>query len=310
MMGQNAKHQKRSHSHNDDLLPDARQDGEAKSTSKGHSRSLPDIIEVKPELCNEMVNVPLSCSATTKAMINVCKGDINPSKSTHIRMNKNQQQSFQNQKNELCERKTATKRCNVPFIQNSNTFQDLNYMDFLLNKSNQVTLGKPSVKGRPNQFVPFNQPLAVSCTEAYTPVNKTKITVFLPPMSYETENQLLRVFYDISKLHSCNFSVDRKDTPMRDEGRISDLASQHHDTSQEPIKVPAIQKRKSQQLTKKQQKSVTFPELRLLQSKLHSLGTHIQPIDVRPEQTQYQGSSSDSDSFPPLYPEVVMQYSP
>ncbi|MPC22427.1 hypothetical protein E2C01_015440 [Portunus trituberculatus] len=141
--------------------------------------------------------------------------------------------------------------------------------------------------------------------ETCTSVNKTKITVSLPPMSFKTENQLLKVFFEISKLHGCDVSVDRKDSAMRDEDRIRELASHHLGSSKKLTKASGIQKRKSQQLTNKQQNSATFQELRILQSKLHSLGTQIQPIEVKQEQTQCQDSSSDSDSFPLLYPEYL-----
>ncbi|XP_045120557.1 uncharacterized protein LOC123509983 [Portunus trituberculatus] len=297
------------HIHNN-LTPDTRQDGEPKSKSKDHPRNLPAITTLKPEICKEVVKFVSSCSATTKTETTVHPRNMNQVKSTHSRMNENLQQSYSSQKNQLGERKTPQKRCKVPLIQNSNAFQHLNCMNFSMNKRNQVNVGRPSVRGRPDQFVPLNQPFTIQPTETCTSVNKTKITVSLPPMSFKTENQLLKVFFEISKLHGCDVSVDRKDSAMRDEDRIRELASHHLGSSKKLTKASGIQKRKSQQLTNKQQNSATFQELRILQSKLHSLGTQIQPIEVKQEQTQCQDSSSDSDSFPLLYPEVIMQSSP
>ncbi|XP_063877305.1 uncharacterized protein LOC135109686 [Scylla paramamosain] len=303
--------EKLTHIHNDNLTPDARQEEETKSTSKGHPRNLPAITALKPEICKEVAEVPSSCSVITKTETTVSKRSKNPTQPAHPTINENQQQSYPSQENQLGERKTAQKRFNVPV-----TFRHLDNMDFSVNKRYQVTMGRPSVRGRPGQFVPVNQPVICSA-ETYTPVKKTNITISLPPMSHQTEKQLLKVFFEISKLHGCDVSVDRKEIAMRDEGRISNL-TYYNGSSQQPTKAAGIQERKSQQLTNKQQKSTptkpTFPKLRTLQSKLHTLGTQLHPLEVGKslpqKQTLCQNSSSDSDSSLPLYPEVIMQNSP
>lgn len=319
--------EKVTHFYHDSQTPDGGKKEDPKSTSKGHSRNPPAIIEQESEVCIKTVTVPSSCSAKTKAETNVRKRSMNQIQPVHPEINENQPQSYPSKKNQLGDRKRAHKRSNVPGHQDCHlntglnvTFQHLRNMDFSVNKRSHVTRGRPSVRGRPAQLVPVSQPLVnFNCsTDQCTPVKKTKITVSFPPMSHQTENQLLRVFFEISKLHGCDVSVDRKETLMKNESKSSNLTSHHHGSSQQLTKLADIQTIEFQQLKKKQQKSAAFqpslPKLRTLQSKLHTLGTHIQPLEVEQvlpqEQTQCPDSSSDFDSSLLLYPEVIMNSSP
>lgn len=312
------------HTLNNNQTPDGGQKEEPKSTSKDHSENPPAIIVPDPEVCMKTVNVLSSCSATTKTETNVRKRSMSQSQPTHPKMNENQLQSCPSQKNQLGDTKIAHKRCIVPAHQDCHVntrlnvaFQQPRNMDLSVNKKNHVTRGGPSVKGRPAQFVPASQSLAIHPTETCAPVKETEVTVSFPPMSYQTENQLLKVFFEISKLHGCDVSVHRKETVMRNECKVGALTSHHRCSSQQLTKAPDIQTREFQQLKKKQQKSAafqpSFPRLRTLQSQLHTFGTQIHPLGAEglPQgQTQCQNSSSDSDSSQLLYPEVIMNSSP
>ena len=187
---------------------------------------------------------------------------------------------------------------------------------FLLNKDHKLARGKPEVRKDPAQPSP-NSSLAISSTSKHQFGKKTKITISLPPLSNETENQLITVFFHISKLHGCKISVDRmkkEETSMRNEVNLTNMASRYPAFSQQLAVAAQNQRRKSQKATQKQKMSASSQlasklSLSSLQSKLNSLGTQLEVVQPQPHQQlqQSQEGSSGSSELLFIYPEVVMK---
>lgn len=306
---------------------DASNEREPITTSTSQPRNLPASTTVKPKIYHENTLTPSSlCSVISNTKTTLPQGNMGQGEPGHPRMSHSQQPSCFYRNFRLRDtRKTPKKKCNISFIQNCHpkiaqnaTFQHLSSMNSLLNNGSELTRGSPTVRGEPGQFSPPILSTDVSSTKKCKSVKKTKITVSLPPMSDSTENQLITIFIEISKLHGCDVSVDKKETAMRNEPNTAYLASHHTASCQQSRLATSVKQNKSQQPTGTQHKSASsypdFSKLRALQAQLHSFGTQLHVMQPQQESQQQQPQqlqeSSDFDGTLPIYTEVIMQSTP
>ncbi|XP_050724765.1 uncharacterized protein LOC127002723 [Eriocheir sinensis] len=207
----------------------------------------------------------------------------------------------------------------------NNNFQQPGGVPFLVDKGTQ----SQSQRGSQRRVQP-GQP---SPSSELGSSKQTKIMILFPAMPEKDENQLITIFSEISRLHGCEFSMDKKDCtlrkvtsnppPVRHPSATSQQATPAESvakrkppvrhpsaTSQQATPVESVSKRKPQDTAGRRQRpapSHQWAFLQNLQARLLAVGTQLEAIDMTWESP---GESSDSDDSLPLFPEVVMGTSP
>lgn len=200
--------------------------------------------------------------------------------------------------------------CQHKLAQGANkSFQQPGGVPFLVDKGAQ----SQSQRGSQGRVQP-GQP---STSSEFESSKQTKVSILFPAMPDKDENQLITIFSEISRLHGCDFSMDKKECTLRKVTTNPPPVRHPVATSQHATPAESVSKRKppvrhpsatSQQATPAGKRQRPAPShhrafLRNLEARLKAVGTQLEVIEMPWESP---GESSDSDDSLPLFPEVIM----
>lgn len=203
----------------------------------------------------------------------------------------------------------------------NNSFQQPGGVPFLVDEETQGQ----SQRGSQG----WEQPGQPSPSSELGSSKQTKIVIIFPVMPDKDENQLITIFSKISRLHGCEFSMDKKEctlrkvttnpppvrhpsatpqqaTPAESIAKRKPPVRHPSATSQQATPAKSVGKRKPQDTAGRRQRpapSHQWAFLQNLQAQLQAVGTQLEAVEMPCESL---GESSDSDDSLPLFPEVVM----